>query len=312
MKPANVMFTEYDEPQLGDLGIARLVDAATTATGSVHATLEYAAPEVLSGQPATPASDVYGLGATLHAALGGASPVRRTGRRAAGGPGQSGRDPARRPTSASPGSHRGSPPSSSGAWPRTRPTARPRPTRWARCWPARPSTPGATAAHRGRRRRGRVLPPTAALDATAVQVPVGGAVAHRGGCPDRPGGGGDPERSGPPAPRRRRDAEGSGRRGLALAAALVLLFLAAAGLAWALARDDEPSAGEATTTTDAPPSATTTTPDDHGARRPPRPTAATTAAHAPTPATSAGGDRDALPGGGAGRGRRLLRPGRGR
>ena len=54
VKPANVMFTEYDEPQLGDLGIARLVDAATTATGSVHATLEYAAPEVLSGQPASP------------------------------------------------------------------------------------------------------------------------------------------------------------------------------------------------------------------------------------------------------------------
>ena len=74
VKPGNVLLSEYGEPQLTDFGIARLVDAATTTTGSVRATIGYAAPEVLGGETATPASDVYGLGATLHAALAGRAP----------------------------------------------------------------------------------------------------------------------------------------------------------------------------------------------------------------------------------------------
>ncbi len=78
VKPANVLMSEYGEPQLTDFGIARLVDAATTTTGSVRATIGYAAPEVLGGDPATPASDVYGLGATLHAALRGQAPFAGT------------------------------------------------------------------------------------------------------------------------------------------------------------------------------------------------------------------------------------------
>ncbi len=78
VKPANVLMSEYGEPQITDFGIARLVDAATTTTGSVRATIGYAAPEVLGGDPATPASDVYGLGATLHAALAGRAPFAGT------------------------------------------------------------------------------------------------------------------------------------------------------------------------------------------------------------------------------------------
>lgn len=79
VKPANVLLGSWGEPQLADFGIARLLDGTTT-TATVHATVAYAAPEVLSGQPATPASDVYGLGATLHACLTGASPfVARDG-----------------------------------------------------------------------------------------------------------------------------------------------------------------------------------------------------------------------------------------
>ena len=74
LKPANVLLSEYGEPQLSDFGIARLADAATTTTGSVTATIGYAAPEVLSGEPATEASDVYGLAATLHASLSGRAP----------------------------------------------------------------------------------------------------------------------------------------------------------------------------------------------------------------------------------------------
>ncbi|HUR50449.1 MAG TPA: protein kinase [Acidimicrobiales bacterium] len=74
VKPDNVLLSPYGEPQLTDFGIARLLDATTTAAGTVHATIRYAAPEVLSGQPATEASDVYGLGATLYACLTGAAP----------------------------------------------------------------------------------------------------------------------------------------------------------------------------------------------------------------------------------------------
>ncbi len=76
VKPANVLFTAYGDPQLADFGIARFADATATYTGFA-ATVAYAAPEVLQGEPATPASDVYSLGATLHAALRGEAPFRR-------------------------------------------------------------------------------------------------------------------------------------------------------------------------------------------------------------------------------------------
>ncbi len=75
VKPDNVLMSPYGEPQLTDFGIARLVDSATTATGlGVQATVPYAAPEVLSGDAATEAADVYGLGATLFACLAGSPP----------------------------------------------------------------------------------------------------------------------------------------------------------------------------------------------------------------------------------------------
>lgn len=74
VKPDNVLLSPYGEPQITDFGIARLLDSTTTATGTVHATLTYAPPEVLAGQPATEAADVYGLGATLYACLTGTPP----------------------------------------------------------------------------------------------------------------------------------------------------------------------------------------------------------------------------------------------
>ncbi|MDP1818315.1 MAG: protein kinase [Acidimicrobiales bacterium] len=73
VKPENVLLSPYGEPQLTDFGIARLLDSTATASGKVHATIPYAAPEVLAGF-ATEAADVYGLGATLHAVLVGAPP----------------------------------------------------------------------------------------------------------------------------------------------------------------------------------------------------------------------------------------------
>ncbi|MDQ2754832.1 MAG: protein kinase [Actinomycetota bacterium] len=73
VKPANILNTAYGASQLGDFGIARFADSTVT-NGQMTATVGYAAPEVLAGERATEASDVYSLGATLYAALRGAAP----------------------------------------------------------------------------------------------------------------------------------------------------------------------------------------------------------------------------------------------
>ena len=74
VKPANVLRTSHGTYQLADFGVARFVDTTQTLGGLLVATIAYAAPEVLDGRPATAASDVYSLGATLHAALRGRAP----------------------------------------------------------------------------------------------------------------------------------------------------------------------------------------------------------------------------------------------
>jgi hypothetical protein len=76
VKPANVLRTPYGSAQLADFGIARLADTTQTMGGSLLATVAYAAPEVLAGEAATERSDVYSLGATLHAALRGQPPFQ--------------------------------------------------------------------------------------------------------------------------------------------------------------------------------------------------------------------------------------------
>ena len=80
IKPANILLTEYGEPQLADFGIARMAGGFETATGVITGSPAYTAPEVLLGRSPTPASDVYGLGATLFCALTGhAAFERRSG-----------------------------------------------------------------------------------------------------------------------------------------------------------------------------------------------------------------------------------------
>ncbi|WP_327116780.1 protein kinase [Nocardia sp. NBC_01730] len=80
VKPANILRTDYDEPQLADFGIARVGGGFETTTGHITGTPAFTAPEVLSGASPSPASDIYSLGATLFCLLTGhAAFERRTG-----------------------------------------------------------------------------------------------------------------------------------------------------------------------------------------------------------------------------------------
>jgi DNA-binding NarL/FixJ family response regulator len=80
VKPANILLTQYGEPELTDFGIARIVGGFETATGVVTGSPAFTAPEVIEGQASTPVSDVYSLGATLFCALTGhAAFERRSG-----------------------------------------------------------------------------------------------------------------------------------------------------------------------------------------------------------------------------------------
>ena len=80
IKPANILLTDYGEPALSDFGIAHITGGFKTATGTFTGSPAFTAPEILSGDPPSAASDVYGLGATLFAALTGhAAYERRSG-----------------------------------------------------------------------------------------------------------------------------------------------------------------------------------------------------------------------------------------
>jgi N-acetylneuraminic acid mutarotase len=80
IKPANILVNDYGEPQLSDFGIAHIEGGYETATGFFSGTIDYTAPEVMTGNPATVASDLYSLGATLYALIAGsAAHERRSG-----------------------------------------------------------------------------------------------------------------------------------------------------------------------------------------------------------------------------------------
>ena len=77
VKPANILLTDYGEPQLTDFGIARVAGGFQTTVGAVAGSPGFTAPELLRGVRPTPASDVYGLGATIFCALTGHAAFER-------------------------------------------------------------------------------------------------------------------------------------------------------------------------------------------------------------------------------------------
>lgn len=80
VKPANVLLTEAGRVVLTDFGIATVAgDSRLTQVGIVMGTPGFCAPERIRGEPATPASDLWSLGATLYAALAGHGPFDRHG-----------------------------------------------------------------------------------------------------------------------------------------------------------------------------------------------------------------------------------------
>jgi serine/threonine-protein kinase len=89
VKPANLFVTDAGAPgdgqkdgdrrpraKLTDFGLAREVKGSSSVTqqGMVVGTPAYLAPEVIRGQPATHASDIYSLGATLYHLVCGRPP----------------------------------------------------------------------------------------------------------------------------------------------------------------------------------------------------------------------------------------------
>jgi eukaryotic-like serine/threonine-protein kinase len=84
VKPGNVLIGADDVVVLTDFGIAtRPGDPALTQVGMVMGTPGFTAPERARGHPATPASDLWSLGATLYTAVEGRGPFERPGGSAA-------------------------------------------------------------------------------------------------------------------------------------------------------------------------------------------------------------------------------------
>src|SRR5438445_351785 len=78
IKPGNILLDAKGEPHLTDFGLARLVEAESTVTGTLEVlgTPSYMAPEQAAGETTKlgKATDVYGLGAVLYQVLTGHPP----------------------------------------------------------------------------------------------------------------------------------------------------------------------------------------------------------------------------------------------
>ena len=77
IKPQNILFGD-DRVKLADFGLAQSSDGRgpsdLTSPGTTVGTMAYLAPEILAGERATPAADVYGLGVVAFVGLTGDKP----------------------------------------------------------------------------------------------------------------------------------------------------------------------------------------------------------------------------------------------
>jgi len=75
VKPANLLVRDDGVLKIADFGIARAAESTRhTEAGTLLGTAAYLAPEQIAGSDATPASDIYSLGAVLYELLTGQPP----------------------------------------------------------------------------------------------------------------------------------------------------------------------------------------------------------------------------------------------
>jgi serine/threonine-protein kinase len=75
LKPSNIIIDEHGTALLTDFGLAKgRAYTVLTKPGQVMGTLDYLAPELIKGEPATPATDIYALGCTIYECVAGQAP----------------------------------------------------------------------------------------------------------------------------------------------------------------------------------------------------------------------------------------------
>src|SRR5687767_11764636 len=75
IKPSNVLFDSAGTALLTDFGLAKgRAYTVLTRPGQVMGTLDYLAPELIRGKPATPATDIYALGCVAFECVAGRAP----------------------------------------------------------------------------------------------------------------------------------------------------------------------------------------------------------------------------------------------
>lgn len=74
LKPLNILALADGQVKIADFGIAQRLESGALHGGKSWGTPHYAAPEVISGKPITPAADVYAIGIILYEMLTGKRP----------------------------------------------------------------------------------------------------------------------------------------------------------------------------------------------------------------------------------------------